>query len=129
MSRKNIFLIAFVLLIITSFFIWKSCSNRRLEDKGFPINNSPTTENSEEEKVEGIKKDSLKFETRPSNVLLTGISNVRLTSIYKVNLNKRDGTTFIGSNNYLYNDTELGKGNNWNGNLVPGLEGISGTTW
>ena len=126
MRRKNIFLIALVLLIIVSFFIWKSCSNNRLAEKGFAVSNSPTTDNIEEEKVEGINKDSLKFETRPSSVLLTGISNVRLTPVYKVNLNKRDGTTFIGSNNYLYNDKELEKGNNWNGNLFPGLEGIYG---
>ncbi len=112
--------IAFFLSILAS------CSNNKLEEKGFPVNNSQTTETSEEEKAEGISKDSLKFETRPSNVLLTGISNVRLTTVYKVNLNKKDGTTFIGSNNNLYNDTELGQGNNWNGNLVPGLEGIYG---
>jgi hypothetical protein len=83
-------------------------------------------ENKEDENVEGISKDSIKFETRPSTVLLTGIPNIRLTTIYKVNLNKKEGTTFIGSNNYLYNETTLGKGNNWNGNFMPGLEAISG---
>ena len=115
-----------ILLITLSFFILTSCSNNKLEEKGFPVSNSQSTDNSEDEKVEGISKDSLKFETRPSNVLLTGVSNVRLTTIYKVNLNKKDRTTFIGSNNYLYNDTELGQGNNWNGNLIPGLEGVYG---
>jgi hypothetical protein len=126
MKRRKIILFVFGLLIVTTFFIWKGRTRNRLEDKGFQVNNSQTTENVEDEKEEGISKDSVKFETRPSNVLLTAISNIRLTSVYKVNLNKRDGTTFIGSNNYLYNDTELGQNNNWNGNLIPGLKGIYG---
>lgn len=126
MKRRNIILIVFGILIVATFYIWTSSTKNRLEDKGFQVNNSKSTENAEDAKEEGINKDSLKFETRPSNVLLTGISNIRLTSVYKVNLNKADGTTFIGSNNYLFNDIELGIGNNWNGNLIPGLEGVYG---
>lgn len=114
------------ILTVVLFSILTSCSNNKLEEKGFSVSNSQETENIEDKKAEGINKDSILFETRPSNVLLTGISNIRLTTIYKVNLNKKDGTTFIGSNNYLYNDTELGKENNWNGNLIPGLEGVYG---
>ena len=114
-----------IILTAILFTIFTSCSNNRLEEKGFPVNNSQDTEESDQ-KVEGIRNDSVKFETRPSNVLLTGITNVRLTTIYKVNLNKDDGTTFIGSNNYLYSDTETEQGNNWNGNFVPGLEGVYG---
>jgi hypothetical protein len=113
-----------IIFIATLITIFASCSNNKLEEKGFPVNT--TTETDETEKVEGISKDSIKFTTRPSNVLLTGISNVRLTTVYKVNLNKRDGTTFIGSNNNLYNETEMAIGNNWNGNLIPGLEGVYG---
>ena len=115
-------IIASVLLIS----ILTSCSKNKLEDKGFSVNDSEATENDENEKVEGISKDSIKFDTRPSNVLLTGISNVRLTTIYKVNLNKKDGTKFIGSNNRLRGDPELGQGNNWNGNPIPGLQGVYG---
>lgn len=126
MKKRNIILLALGILIIALFFSWKSCTKNQIEDKGFAVNNSQTSERNQDEIVEGLSKDSIKFETRPSNVLLTGISNIRLTSLYKVNLNKRDGTTFIGSNNYLYNDTELGQGNNWNGNLIPGLEGVYG---
>jgi len=126
MKRRNIILISIAIVIVLSFSFYKGCTKNKLEEKGFQVINSPTTDNNVEEKVEGISNDSIKFETRPSNVLLTGISNIRLTSIYKVNLNKRDGTTFIGSNNFLYNDTELGQGNNWNGNLIPGLEGVYG---
>lgn len=125
MKRQNLILITLGALAVATFLIFRSCTKNKLEEKGFPVNNSQSTE-SVDEKVEGINKDSLKFETRPSNVLMTGVSNIRLTTIYKVNLNKRDGTTFIGSNNYLYNDKELEKGNDWNGNLVPGLEGVYG---
>ena len=113
-----------IIFTILFFAVLTSCSNHKLEEKGFPVN--VTTQTNEAEKIEGICKDSLKFDTRPSNVLLTGISNVRLTTIYKVNQNKKDGTTFIGSNNYLYNETELSIGNNWNKNLIPGLEGAYG---
>ncbi len=125
MKRRNIILATVSLVLIASFFIWRSHSNNKLEEKGFPVSSSLTTETSEEEKTEGINKDSLTFETRPNSVLLTGISNVRLTSIYKVN-RKKDGTSFIGSDSYLYDDSDLGQGNNWNGNLVPGLESIHG---
>ena len=113
-----------IIFTILFFTVLTSCSNHKLEEKGFPVN--ATTQSKEAENIEGISKDSLKFDTRPSNVLLTGISNVRLTTIYKVNQNKKDGTTFIGSNNYLYNETELSIGNNWNKNLIPGLEGVYG---
>jgi hypothetical protein len=114
-----------ILLIILLIFIQTSCSNNKLEEKGFSVKDLQVADSSEEEKVEGIYKDTLKFETRPSNVLLTGISNVRLITIYKVNL-KKDRTTFIGSNKYLYNDIESEEGNNWNGNIMPGITGVYG---
>ncbi|MFN0202452.1 MAG: hypothetical protein ACKVTZ_13080 [Bacteroidia bacterium] len=105
--------------------IWLGCSNNKLEEKGFPVENAPQTEEASE-KEEGLNRDSIKFETRPSNVLMTGLSKVRLTTVYKVNVNKKKGTTFIGSNNFLQSNSELSKGNNWNNNIMPGLEGISG---
>lgn len=107
-------------------FFFCACVNDGLDEKGFPVNTSQSSENNEDENVEGIHRDSVMFETRPSNVLLTGIPNVRLTTVYKVNVYRRDGTTFIGSNNFLYKDTESEQGNNWNGNLIPGLEGVYG---
>lgn len=125
MRRRNIIIITVALFIIAAFFIMRNYSNSKLEEKGFSVNQQ-ATEISKEGKLEGINKDSLKFETRPGSVLLTGISNVRLVTVYKVNLNRNDGTTFIGSDNYLFSETDLEKGNNWNGNLVPGLEGVYG---
>jgi hypothetical protein len=119
MKYRKIALAIFVVSILTS------CSNNELKEKGFLVNQSQDTANQEEE-IEGISKDSIKFETQPSNVLFTGISYVRLATIYRVNVKKNDGTTFIGSNSYLYNDNELSQGNNWNENFMPGLEGVRG---
>lgn len=114
------------ILTLTLVYLMTSCSNGKLEEKGFQV--SPTSEETENELNSGLNRDSLKFETRPSNVLLTGVPNVRLTTIYKVNLNKKDNSTFIGSNSfhYKYEETEGNTGNNWNNNLMPGLEAVYG---
>ena len=111
---------------LTLVYLMTSCSNRKLEEKGFQV--SPTLDNSENGQADGLNRDSLKINTRPSSVLLTGIPNVRLTTIYKVNVNKKDNTTFIGSNSFHYRDEdgEVNKGNNWNNNLMPGLESVYG---
>ena len=114
------------LLIVLLCITLVGCSNSQREEKGFSVSDPQTTENGESEKTEGISKDSLRFDTRPSNVLLTATPSTRLTTIYKVNRDKKDGTTFIGANNYLYNEMELGRGNNWNGNVMPGLRGVYG---
>jgi len=75
-----------------------------------------------------ITRDSLKINTRPSSVLLTGVKNVRLTTIYKVNINKKDNSTFTGSNDfhYRYEDTLDRSGNYWNNNIIPGFEAVYG---
>lgn len=116
------------LLIFTTFIflLLSSCSRHKLEEKGFAVNPSATSENEDPDKVEGINKDSVIIETRPSGVLLTGLDNIRLTTIYKVNYNKRDGTSFIASDDFLFDMTEDDLGNNWNGNIIPGFEGVYG---
>lgn len=112
------------IILSTSFCALISCGNK-LEQKGFAVE-SPT-ENEEEETINGISKDSLIFPTRPSSVLLTGIPQYRLTTIYKVNFNK-DSTTFIGSNDFHFNYESLGEteGNQWHNNYLPGLEAVYG---
>jgi hypothetical protein len=114
------------ILFLTLVYLMTSCSNRKLEEKGFQV--GPTSDNTENDPNAGLNRDSLKFETRPSNVLLTGVPNVRLTSIYKVNVNKKENSTFIGSNSFhhKYEETEENIGNNWNNNLMPGLEAVYG---
>ena len=114
------------ILILAIFII--SCSNNeeKLEEKGFQVNYD--SESVETDQTEGLNKDSLKFDTRPGDVLLTGIPNIRLTTIFKVNINKEKKTTFTGSNSfhYQYEDYEEDTGNNWNNHLMPGFEAVYG---
>jgi hypothetical protein len=114
------------IFILTLVYLMTSCSNGKLEEKGFQV--SLTSDNFENDQTDGLNRDSLKIDTRPSSVLLTGVPNVRLTTIYKVNVNKKDNSTFIGSNcfHYRYEDTENNKGNYWNNNLMPGLKAVYG---
>lgn len=113
------------ILALTLVALMASCSKSKLDEKGFRVSSSSNSSNSEESS--GLNKDSLKFETQPSTVLMTGVANVRITTIFKVN--KNNERTFIGSNNYLYKDEdeqENKSGNNWNDHLMPGFEGVYG---
>ncbi|MBI1268120.1 MAG: hypothetical protein GC193_11900 [Cryomorphaceae bacterium] len=113
-------------LFLSLFTSLISCKQEQLENKGFQV--SPTTEDTEQENDNGLNGDSLKFDTQPSEVLLTGIARVRLASIYKVNVKKSDGQTFIGSNNYhyAYNDVGDYEIDDWNYHLIPGMEAVYG---
>lgn len=115
------YLLSFFTLSIV--ILLTSCSNRKLDEKGFQVG---PTDNSENDLANDLNKDSLKIETQPSSVLLTGIPNVRLTTIYKVNVNKDNKSTFIGSNSFHYSYEEDDKTNNWNNNLMPGLTAVYG---
>ncbi len=115
-----------ILALIAILSIGKSCSRENLEPKGFSVKTETETE--EGAKIDGIANDSLKLETRPSSVLLTGIPQYRLTTIYKVNYDKRNKMPFIGSNEYYSNYQELGynEGNQWHNNFMPGIEAVYG---
>lgn len=115
-----------ILWAILPLLIFVACTQSKLDEKGFQVSTVETENDEENEGTSGINRDSLKFETRPGNVLLTGIENVRITTVYKVNINKKHGTTFIGTNKFLYDDNEPTLNNNWNGNIVPGLEAVYG---
>lgn len=110
--------------VLWSFLAFTSCSNNDHLEKGFPVPSSDEAQGSTE--ANGLSGDSLKFPTRPSNVLLTGIPSVRLTTVYKVNYSKEDSSTFIGSNNYHYRYDEDSRSNNWNGHIMPGFEAVYG---
>ncbi|MBK9400610.1 MAG: hypothetical protein IPN36_07020 [Bacteroidetes bacterium] len=114
------------LLTLTLVYLLAGCSNGKLEEKGFQVSN--IADDADSPDTLGLNRDSLKIEAKPSNVLLTGISHVRLTTIYKVNVNKRDNSTFIGSNrfHYGYEEADEVSGNNWNNNIIPGLEAVYG---
>ena len=111
------------MLILTVYCALTGCGNR-LEEKGFAVTPEP---GSDETEVDGISKDSLLFPTKPSSVLLTGIPQYRLATVYKINYNK-DKSTFIGNNDYIFNYSSLGetKGNQWNHNYLPGFEAVYG---
>lgn len=114
-------LLVFLFLL---FVLFLGCKKRNYE-KGFQVS-IPPSEQREMSPSDGSIKDSLKMEVQPSEVILTGVPNVRLTTIYRVNLSKDKKTTFIGSNNYYYNYIQPDKANNWNSNLMPGLEAVYG---
>ncbi|MBL1232657.1 MAG: hypothetical protein COA31_008055 [Flavobacteriales bacterium] len=115
-----------IISVFVIVFFLVSCSRDKLEEKGFSVNS--IVDNTNSDNLDGISKDSLKFETKPSNVLLTGLTNYRITTIYKVNYNKKNKYSFIGSNYFHSNYSELGNtnGNRWNYNYVPGLEAVYG---
>ena len=71
-----------ILTIIFLGLLIVSCFDNNIEKKGFQVNE--ITENEDGQKVVGLQIDSLKFETRPRNVLLTFNSEHRLTPINKM---------------------------------------------
>jgi len=110
------------ILLLVFFYALMSCSNN-IQPKGFAV---AQTEGHSDSKIDGIPQDSLVFATRPSSVLLTGMPQYRLATIYKVNYRK-DKTTFIGSNDFYFNyQEEEIDGNKWHGHLMPGFEAVYG---
>jgi hypothetical protein len=61
---------------------------------------------------------------------MTGVADLRLIPVYKLNWNKSEMTVFIGSNqfyhSYDYDDTEFQSGTKWNYHLIPGIEVLYG---
>lgn len=119
--KNNIFTTCFLIFVLIV-----SCSRNKLEPKGFSVNTSTVAD--DDSKVDGFSKDSLQFETKPGGILLTGISQYRLTPVYKVNIHKRTQEKFIGNNNFHENYTEIASsnGNQWHSNYLPGLQAVYG---
>lgn len=119
-------IIVSTLLIVAVAGILSQC-RKRLEEKGFAVSQTEDgIVEDEEETPDGITNAAL-FPTRPSSVLLTGIPQFRITTVYKVNYN-RDSTTFIGSNDfhYSYSGEENNEGNAWHGHYLPGFSAAYG---
>ncbi|MBI1307034.1 MAG: hypothetical protein GC181_10570 [Bacteroidetes bacterium] len=109
------------MFLVSSVLIISSCSKAKLEEKGFSVYNQESDEDNTD--ISGL--DSNKFKTRPSEVLLTGIQNIRITPIYKVNYNKKSKTTFIGSNEFYssyYEDEDASDGEFFSHHIIPGFE-------
>lgn len=102
------------------------CSDEKTYDKGFQVIPMQSDENVQ--KDNGVDKSLTQFETQPGNVLLTGLQDIRLTPIYKVNISGVKNKRHVGSTDfhYRYDVDELHGGNNWNSNLIPGLEAVFG---
>ncbi|KAB1151410.1 hypothetical protein F7018_18150 [Tenacibaculum aiptasiae] len=114
-----------ILTLLITGALMSSCSNSKIDKKGFQVNEIQENENGQ--KIVGLQIDSLKLETQPRNVLLTFNPKHRLTPIYKVNYDKKTKTPFIGSNIYHTNwNDNYKKGNNWNHNFMPGFEAVYG---
>lgn len=119
---KNIYILIFSCTLILA----SGCSKKKHYEKGFSV--SPETETIEEIEINGISQDSITINTRPSSVLLTGYPDYRLTTIYKLNYDKKDDYYYTGSNRFYRNYSELGysDGNQWHYNFMPGLQAIYG---
>lgn len=117
-----------ILWLILGLFII-SCEDDNYNDytanKGIQVNE--ISEDEDGEKKVGLPIDSLKFETRPRNVLPTKHANHRLTPIYKVNYHKKTGKPYFGSNSYHTSwSYERSDGNVWNYNYMPGFKAVYG---
>ncbi|MCT4665315.1 MAG: hypothetical protein N4A45_08810 [Flavobacteriales bacterium] len=114
-----------ILTVILLGLLIVSCSDNKIEKKGFQV--SEISEDESGKKIVGLKIDTLKLETRPRNVLLTFNPEHRLTPIYKVNYDKKTKEPFTGSNTYHINwNDDYEEGNNWNRNFMPGFEALNG---
>lgn len=117
----------YILIIITILCILISACRKKnkYEEKGFQV--QPSSENPISDTLNQLVSDSLLFETQPGSVLLTGITPIRLTPIYKVTINKKNQNRYNGSNNfhYTFND-EDDENNKWNNNLIPGIQAVYG---
>lgn len=100
------------------------CSRNKEFDKGFSV--GPESELADQAEKDGFSQDSMNFRTRPGSVLLTGISTYRLTTVYKMNYDKKEKSYFTGTDNYYENYTELCEGNQWNNNFMPALQAVYG---
>lgn len=113
-------------LFMFSLLFFFGCSDDELAKKGFPVSTNRTNEKGEV--INGLRSDSLKFDTKPRNVLLTGNKAHRLVPIYKVNYKRNSKKPFTGTNAFHENYWSYGnsEGNNWHRNFMPGFEAVHG---
>lgn len=119
MNIKRVIILSFIGCLIFS------CSGKKKYTKGFQTSEIAEDENGN--KIVGLAIDSLNLETRPYTILNTKNPNHKLSTIYKVNYNKKTGYSFTGSNSFLTTwDSDVKDSNNWNGNYMPGIAAVSG---
>jgi hypothetical protein len=119
-----------LLLSVLSIF-FSNCNKKKQYSKGFEV--SSTIEQGEADEEIGINKDSIRFETQPTEVLQTKQINLRLTPLFKVNVDPKTQERYIGSlytysegyDPYYNEENDKPKGpraNVWNGHIIPGFE-------
>lgn len=115
-----------ILILFFAVTLLSSCSRKKHYEKGFSV--GPESETLNSKHIDGLSQDSATIKTRPSGVLLTGFSEYRLTTIYKLNYDERDDDYYTGSNQFYRNYSEIGytQGNQWNYNFMPGLQAVYG---
>lgn len=104
-------------------------------EKGFDVEETAPDEPGENLTDAFFSGGNEEMETMPRGVLLTFDSVHRLTPIFRVNYNKKTKETFTGNcsyhsgRNYNYDyeyENTTPDGNDWNGNLMPGLSAVYG---
>ena len=115
-----------LLAVFLGIVLLTGCRRNKLEPKGFSVGQN--SEDESEEKIDGISKDSIILKTRPGAVLLTGWPEYRLTSLFKVNYNKKKKRSFIGSIGHHWNYGQEGNtpNNQWHHNYLPGIDAVYG---
>lgn len=119
-----------LLLSVLSIF-FSNCKEKKQYSKGFEV--SSTIEQGDADEEIGINKDSLRFEIQPTEVLQTKQINLRLTPLFKVNVDPKTQERYIGSlytysegyDPYYNEENDKPKGpraNVWNGHIIPGFE-------
>lgn len=113
-----------LLFFIPILFLFSCDTDKKLE-KGFAVYDSLSGRG--EENPLGFS-DTIPFEAKAGNVLITQENNIRLNSIFLVNINTEKETRFTGSNSfyYSYDNANQNKLNNWNGHFLPGFTTTNG---
>lgn len=115
--------INYVIIALLSLLFY-NCTEKKYKEKGFSVIEQQNTQ----ETTNKLTTDTLSLEKQPSKIIPTGTKGNILLPIYKVNINKKTKKRFIGTTNYhvTYHYHENDKGNQWNGNLMPGFGAIYG---
>lgn len=115
-----------LILFVVNLFLFSSCSKNKEESKEEQIQLSPTEQFTESagDSVNSIQKNDsfFKIPTQPNSVILTGLSNQRLISIYKTKLKKESDDRNVSS--YFYSEQEEENGSIQH--FMPGLDILYG---
>ncbi len=116
-----------ILTILIVLGLFTACSEQDVENRD--LSTATKFKSEYEGHVLGFSTDSLNFEIRPGNIILTKNKAHRLTPIYKVNYydKSRSNTSFIGSTYaHRLTNSNADDDDNWNDNFMPGFAAVYG---